>query len=212
MPAQTGAALLVRSMDHDMDDDMDDGMDDGMDDDMDGMDDGMIDDTEDQVIDDTIPSVVTNDETFTNNLLADHWTGYNLAGNALDVMRLTVADNLGGNNANFTTVDGWLADNTEWRYATEDEMQAIADFFRDEPDSFLDFNDGVWSPKADSEEWTALVPTTAQNDGDKNPSIGVTFKPASVGNPGYKKELECRLCEWCRSVGQNSRSQSLTTK
>ena len=59
-------------------------------------------------------SVVSNADTFSNDPAEDFWSATNIAGKALHIMRLPIADNSAlnaegqlKNNGSFTEVDAW---------------------------------------------------------------------------------------------------------
>ena len=148
------------------------------------------------------PVVLSNysDETsWNNNSGHDYWTGFNLAGAMLDVMRLPASDNKGGENASNEQVQAWLAGDTntsnddgfKWRYASKGEMEAIASFFNQDSDAFLTFNQ-TWSPKGGM--WAALTPTTVvgdctHNDGCLFPAYAFTVKATSFSGVSYKQSF-----------------------
>ena len=132
---------------------------------------------------------------YTNVLTNDFWTTNNIGGNKLDIMRLSVSDNVGGPNGNFDNLDTYLAsETTGWRYATEAETDSIAAFFNksgtENGSEFLDLF-GVFYSDIDGTKdvWYALTKTASQNvvaTPDPNPTHGFVGKADSVSLATYR--------------------------
>lgn len=141
-----------------------------------------------------IASKYSDINSWSNDFADDYFVIDNLAGSKLKVMRLPVSDNLAQENASFDNVATWLATNSDWRFATKEEMIALTEFFdaetvADKSANFLELNASLWSPITSSNLWNALVPTEAQDPADASPAWGFTVKAALFGSVGYKKNF-----------------------
>ncbi len=156
---------------------------------------------------DNPPSQYSKPTTYTDDAgNSEYWTANDLLGNKLDVMRLAHSDDLVNpiaGKTSFSQIDTWLTEegNTDWRWATLAEMQAIHTFFDGADNatniaSFLQLNGGAWAPKEGTEEWTALIPTESQSlDEGTDPhnapayKIGVNNLTTSFGAVSYAKNF-----------------------
>jgi hypothetical protein len=142
---------------------------------------------------DNPPSKLSIETSYSDNSENDYWTANNVDGKQLDIMRLSASDRVNESSeadggSSYNEINTWLATNSDWRYATLDEMEAIAAFFNlDDGDSngtkfttlFGDYYTGKTS-------WNVAIPTTAQSEGDANPAWVFTGRASSVGSVGYK--------------------------
>ena len=98
-------------------------------------------------------SVVSNPESYDASH-QDFYHIYNLNGESIQVMRLSVSDNVAGENADLASVEAWLADNSSWQYATSLQLSSLAFFFENNTEQFAEFNG--WG---DGEQWQILTQT-----------------------------------------------------
>ena len=97
-------------------------------------------------------SLLSEDKTFENVAESDFYHVYDLNGDNLQIMRLSISDDLGSENADLSTIDAWLADNTSWTYATDAQLASLGFFFEQDTGEFASFNNG-WG---EGEQWNAF--------------------------------------------------------
>ena len=133
----------------------------------------------------------------------NYWTAFNIGNSGLDITRLPVSDNLGGKGASTEKVQAWLASDKnivngqgyKWRFATEDEIRSISEFYKRDGKAFISLNH-AWSPLK-SKKWSAVIPTAKQGhcthkDGCLSPSLSFSATPNKVGEVGYKQSFNVK--------------------
>ncbi len=112
-----------------------------------------------------------------------YWEMSDLAGAAKHIMRLDYADHLDKTDVEYgasnVEIKAWLADNPFWRWATQAELQAYADYFKtftgDERQAqFLAMNN-EYSPE-NIKNWSVIVSTEAKEEGHANPVYKLIIK------------------------------------
>jgi hypothetical protein len=96
-------------------------------------------------------SLISDSTSFANVAGDDFYHIYDLNGENLQVMRLSVSDDVAGVNADSAAVDAWLLDNSSWSSATAAQLNGLVYFFESDAVAFGQFNG--WGA---GQQWTAL--------------------------------------------------------
>ncbi len=162
-------------------------------------------------------STLSQVNSYENNTQNSYWTAFDIGSNSLDIMRLNESDNISTNNASFDDISNWLPSSAGWRWATEVEMLAIANFFENDNAAFKSFNGDQWSPKTSTDEWNALIPGVNQDTSDTaSVAWGLNVQVNSFGSVVHKHNfntsalggaaLLVRACNDVTTLGESSAS------
>lgn len=100
----------------------------------------------------------------------DYWSAYDILGQRLDIMRLSVSASLGlpegdeKGTAEYGEIDAWLAENPDWKWSTAEQFTEIRAFFdsgeqQENIDAFVELNGewSTWARPGKSPKWLVIT-------------------------------------------------------
>ncbi|WP_068545174.1 thrombospondin type 3 repeat-containing protein [Thalassotalea crassostreae] len=115
-------------------------------------------------------SKLSKTDSYGNRAGRDYWSAYDILGQRLDIMRLPVSASVGlpegdeAGTANYEEIEAWLAENSDWKWATNEQYEAIHGFFDgsnlENVDAFFELNGFEWSTWARPGKPSKWLPLT----------------------------------------------------